>query len=106
MNKSFPLIKMEVLWTITLAMIPARKIFNYVNKGYSFSLVPPNFILKLLRYLVHRSSLFPHALPWKSLLLTATGQLSGIHSAILIVSTDLYQILILAKTFHASEQIH
>lgn len=31
---------MEVLWTITLAMIPARKIFNYVNKGYSFSLVP------------------------------------------------------------------
>ena len=31
---------MQVLWTITLAMIPARKIFNYVNRVCSFSLVP------------------------------------------------------------------
>lgn len=74
---------MEALWTITLEMIPVRKIFNYVNKGYSFSLV-------LLFFSNHfticsQKSWFPLALSWKSLLLTAIGQLGGIHSAILML---------------------
>lgn len=71
---------MEVLWTVALAMIPARKIFNYVNKGCAFSLVPPSF--KQFLHFVHRSHLLLLALPWKSLLLTATAHLGGIHSPI------------------------
>lgn len=81
MNKSFPLIKMEVLCTITLVMSLARKIFNYVNKRYSFFLIPSVFFIYKFHHFVHRSSSFPLTLPWKSLLLRVIGQLGGIHSA-------------------------
>lgn len=66
---------MEVLQKMILAVVPARKILNYVNNGYSSSLASPFF--KQSHHFVHKSHSFPLTLPWKSWLLTAIGQLGG-----------------------------